>query len=315
MAHLSEPIRNTIKSAFELRPHEEVLIITDEPKLNIAKGFAEELKNEGAKVNTHILLDELRPYKQISHSLKAAIIESDLTIYLLKDIMEEKPFRSEIVRLGRKKGRVCMMPSVTEDILKRTLHVDYDELSSFVKNLSSRITGSEEVKIEDEKGTNLSFSLHGRHFEHDVGKITRAGGYGNLPAGEIITSPVEKTFNGVVHFNQISDFEPQKGYFKFKEGEVVEHKGIDPELEELMKKKRNRTIGEFGIGANPKAKASSNFLEAEKALGTIHFALGDSYGLGKNKSDYRFVFLLEKPTMVVNGEKIMDRGKFKVYLK
>ncbi|GAG46305.1 unnamed protein product, partial [marine sediment metagenome] len=37
-----------------------------------------------------------------------------------------------------------------------------------------------------------------------------------------------------------------------------------------------------------------NMLEAEKAIGTAHFAIGDSYGLGKNASKHHYDALVDK---------------------
>ena len=41
-----------------------------------------------------------------------------------------------------------------------------------------------------------------------------------------------------------------------------------------------RQLCELGIGTNEKATRYDNVLEAEKMLGTVHFALGDNAGFG-----------------------------------
>ena len=63
-------------------------------------------------------------------------------------------------------------------------------------------------------------------------------------------------------------------------------------------------IGEFGIGTNRGARICPNMLEAEKAFGTVHFAIGDSYGLGKNASKHHYDALVDKVTIRVNGREI-----------
>jgi leucyl aminopeptidase (aminopeptidase T) len=55
--------------------------------------------------------------------------------------------------------------------------------------------------------------------------------------------------------------------------------------------KTGRIIGEFGIG-------------------TVHFAIGDSYGIGKNKSRYHFDALVDKVTIRAKGKLIAKNGKF-----
>lgn len=51
-------------------------------------------------------------------------------------------------------------------------------------------------------------------------------------------------------------------------------------------------------------------LEAEKAFGTVHFAIGDSYGLGKNKSKWHFDALVEKVTLTAGRTTVIRDGKF-----
>lgn len=71
-----------------------------------------------------------------------------------------------------------------------------------------------------------------------------------------------------------------------------------------------KIIGEFGIGTNRNARITANMLEAEKAFGTTHFAIGDSYGLGKNSSRHHYDALVEKVTIKAKGKAIIRNGNF-----
>lgn len=309
---LSKPIGKTIRTAFNLSKEEGTLIITDEDKLPIAKAFADQIGKLGAQVNTYLLLEENRPYTELTHFLKHSINNVNLLIYMLRKIPEEKPFRIELVAEGRKHARVCMMPGVTEPMLERTLDVDHDELQEFTYRVMGFLKNGEKIHVTDVGGTDVSFSVKGREFQSNVGRVTRRGGYGNLPAGETFTAPVEDSFTGVIYFEEISDPDTKEGYLKFEQGEVVDHSDVSDELKRLLKKEENRVIGEFGVGTNPKAHPVPNFLEAEKARHTVHFAIGDSYGLGRNKSPHHIDFLVNKPTVTVDGDVLMENGKFKI---
>ncbi len=51
-------------------------------------------------------------------------------------------------------------------------------------------------------------------------------------------------------------------------------------------------------------------LEDEKAYGTVHFAFGDNSTFGgKTKAGIHLDVLVRKPTVYLDGEKIMDGGK------
>jgi leucyl aminopeptidase (aminopeptidase T) len=50
-------------------------------------------------------------------------------------------------------------------------------------------------------------------------------------------------------------------------------------------------------------------LEAEKAFGTAHFAIGDSYGLGKNKSKHHYDMLIDKVTIEADNKILIKKGR------
>jgi leucyl aminopeptidase (aminopeptidase T) len=58
------------------------------------------------------------------------------------------------------------------------------------------------------------------------------------------------------------------------------------------------------------AQITENMLEAEKAFGTAHFAIGDSYGIGKNSSSHHYDALVDKITIKAKGKHIAKGGKF-----
>lgn len=102
---------------------------------------------------------------------------------------------------------------------------------------------------------------------------------------------------------------------------ITVRKGFAEEFygkEALMLKKTLESVGlreafnlaEFGIGTNAQARISGNILEDEKAYGTVHFAFGDNSTFGgKIKAGIHLDVLVRKPTVYLDGEKIMDRGK------
>jgi leucyl aminopeptidase (aminopeptidase T) len=135
--------------------------------------------------------------------------------------------------------------------------------------------------------------------------------HGNLPAGECYTAPVEETFTGTIVISLIDD-KLGPGVMTFKQGKLVDFKGkgIAEVIETIGSDETGRIIGEFGIGTNKGARICPNMLEAEKAFGTVHFAIGDSYGIGKNKSKYHFDALVDKVTITAKGKTIAKNGKF-----
>jgi leucyl aminopeptidase (aminopeptidase T) len=170
-----------------------------------------------------------------------------------------------------------------------------------------------EVRVTNRFGTDITFSVKGRKWENDNGDISKKGMHGNLPAGECYTCPVERTFTGRIVFSLIDD-KIGRGEMIFEKGTLVDYKGkgIKEILKGIGKDPTGRIIGEFGIGTNRGAKICKNMLEAEKAFGTVHFAIGDSYGLGKNKSKFHFDALVDKVTLTAGSKTIIKGGRYLV---
>ena len=90
-------------------------------------------------------------------------------------------------------------------------------------------------------------------------------------------------------------------------GEGSEKLGI------LLANERNSTLGELGIGTNMAAILNGIILEDEKVYGTVHVAFGTntSFG-GTNKADCHMDGIILKPTLYLDGRKIIDHGEFLV---
>jgi leucyl aminopeptidase (aminopeptidase T) len=132
-----------------------------------------------------------------------------------------------------------------------------------------------------------------------------------LPAGECYTAPVEDTFTGTIVISVIDD-KLGRGVMEFEKGRLVKwtDKGVEAVIRNIGGDKTGMTIGEFGIGTNKNARITANMLEAEKAFGTAHFAIGDSYGLGTNSSRHHYDALVERVTIKAKGKVVIQNGKF-----
>jgi len=299
-----------INQALRLRKGEKYLLVTDTAKLEIAEALACQAKRAGAETTTYLMTETLRPITGPTRQFKELIRGADVTTYLLEGRFPEKPFRGFMVAEGAKHGRICMMPGITRDMMERLVAIDFSEMARFTRKVMRAVKDAA-IEIENAAGTRLAFSVAGRRWDADIGDISRKGVHGNLPAGECFTAPVEATFTGKIVIGLIDD-KMGPGEMTFKEGKLVGHKGAG--IAEVIKTVGDdptaRVIGEFGIGTNKGARISPNMLEAEKAFGTVHFAIGDSYGLGKNKSKFHFDALVDKVTIRANGKLIARNGKF-----
>ncbi len=299
------------KGALKVKPAEQVVLVTDSQKLRIAEALAFWFNHIRAETTTYLLIDPLRPMKKLTGLLKSMVGQADLTVCLLETQPDEKSFRRDLVDAALVRGRICMMPGITVSVMERLVNLNYGQLRELGKSLVERLSGAREVRVTNPLGTDVTFSVFGRRWLNDNGDISQRGLQGNLPAGECFTSPVEETFKGVIQFSLV-DSRVGKGMVRFKKGRVVDHKGksISDILDHIGRDAGGRVIGEVGIGTNMNARICNNLLEAEKAFGSVHFAIGDSAGLGPNKSKHHYDMLVEKATVVADGQVILKDGEF-----
>jgi aminopeptidase len=164
------------------------------------------------------------------------------------------------------------------------------------------------------KGTDLSFSVEGRTW--DV-----ADGHGNMPDGEIATSPVESTLDGSIYFDYpgvlggrlVHDIK-----LCWEQGKLVEVSSSTNQdfLQSVVKTDAGASlIGEFAIGTNPEVTHfCKDILIDEKIDGTIHIALGRAYPKvgGTNQSSIHWDIIKDmrqEGQIFLDGKLIYQNGK------
>jgi aminopeptidase len=163
----------------------------------------------------------------------------------------------------------------------------------------------------------LTFSIKGRSF-------INCDGEGNMPDGEIFTSPVEDTVTGWMESSFPAIYrgvDVGRVRLRFEEGRVVEaeaEKRQDYLNAMLDTDDGARRVGEFGIGTNEKIKTFiKNMLFDEKIGGTIHLALGASFpeSGGVNNSAIHWDLLCDMRdggTITADGEGVYESGRFRL---
>ncbi len=178
------------------------------------------------------------------------------------------------------------------------------------------LTAASEAVIEKD-GCRLTLALAGRDGVPSPGVYREKGKSGNLPSGEAYIAPLEDGSNGemIIDGSMVGvgklrtplHVTVREGRLRAITGEGSEKLGI------LTANERNSTLGELGIGTNMAAILNGIILEDEKVYGTVHIAFGTntSFG-GTNKADCHMDGIILKPTLYLDGRKIIDHGEFLV---
>ncbi len=163
-------------------------------------------------------------------------------------------------------------------------------------------------------GTDLTFSTAGRTW-------INSDGQNNMPSGEVFTSPVEDSAQGVVRFTYPALYQGQEveGVTLWMKDGYIEkweaRKGQDF-LDYIFTLPGTRRLGEAAIGTNYAIdRMTKNILFDEKIGGTIHLAIGQSYLQcgGKNESPIHWDLITDMTQggeIWADGEQIYQNGRF-----
>jgi len=180
--------------------------------------------------------------------------------------------------------RMASMPGVTEDMLLRLFTPGAaEQINRSTRRLAGRLEGARRVRVSTDSGTDLEFSFKGRKVYLDTGLYHEPGAFGNLPAGEISAAPVAASAAGkvVVDVAFAGLGAVENLVLEIEDGSLAAaHGPRSRDVLRFLSGPAERVLGEFGIGTNPLAKPCSITLEAEKAVGTVHFGFGDNRSFG-----------------------------------
>ncbi len=317
MTQLQKAAGVAVTRCMAVKPGETVLVITDQPRRKIGYALWEAAKRSGAEA----ILTEIIPRKIHSEEPPRAVAELMKSVDVVLAPTTKSLTHTDARREACSRGaRIATLPGITEEIMTRTLDADYQRIAQRSRKIASVLTKARRIQVTTPGGTDITMSVEGREGFADTGLYHQRGDFGNLPAGEAFLAPEEGSSQGVILVDgAIADLGLLKENIRLvvKDGFVTEILG-QTEAEELKAQlaplgKLAYNIAELGIGTNDKAILTGNVLEDEKAIGTVHLALGDNASMGgKITAPVHIDGILLRPTLKADGETIIEDGKLLV---
>ncbi len=314
MNKIDQAAQVVINRSLELKRQESLLIITDEPHLEIA----DRLLLAAAKKTKHVHLLRLHEdYLAKNHLCEAttAFMQSMNAVIALTNVsLSHLDGRREACRKG---VRFISMPGITSETFGRISLMDFEKTGRLSRKLKDILTIAKKATVTAPNGTNLTIMLASRKGYADTGLVNAPGAFSNLPAGEASIAPEENSLEGELVVDSGMGATPEDKTplcLTFKEGKVTRISGDDnaERLRRLLAPHGadGRKAGEFGIGANDAARISGYPLEDEKVLGTIHVALGNNLSFGgSNSAAIHLDGVVYKASVAIDGRKILENGK------
>ncbi|RKQ92839.1 leucyl aminopeptidase (aminopeptidase T) [Solirubrobacter pauli] len=296
-----------------VRAGERVAVLHNAAQRAIAAALADATRDAGAEVQVVEFATLERHGAEPPLEVAEAILRADACFAATDTSLSHTRARIAGTQRG---GRFASLPTVTDDIFRRTIPIDYALMKRRGAAIADLITRADTVRITSPQGTDVTLVVRGRDGRNDDGDLREAGAFGNLPAGEAYVSPVEVEGDGVIVFDGSI-----AGYGLLKEpvevvmagGRLVSASGeAGAWLERMLDSGGDggRRVAELGIGTNPAATLCGVVLEDEKLIGTAHIAFGSSAGIGGVvQSSVHIDSIMLEPTVEIAGETVVSGGR------
>ncbi len=289
---LTPGARNAVRVCLRIQPHEKVTVITDEACREIAASMVRQIEDVGAHFNAFVL-EELaqRPLAELPPAILEDMESSAVSIYAVQAQPNELRTRMQMTDVvNRRKMRHAHMVNIEKRIMLEGMRADFlkvDELSSKVWEMA---TAASSVRARTAAGTDITASLNKNYRWIKTSGIISPNKWGNLPGGEVFTTPgeVNGTFviDGVVGdylCAKYGDLREAPLTVRVERNRIVEAQSDNRDLqrdfwEYTHTDENSDRVGEFAIGTNIGLhRVIGNILQDEKLPG-IHMAFGNPYG-------------------------------------
>ena len=284
--------RNAVRVCLRIQPREKVTLITDRETQKIARSIASEVAELGAPCRLWTLEDHAaRPLLHMPQPVLDDLETSQVSVFAAQAQTGELASRMEMTAVvNRRRIRHAHMVNINRQIMLEGMRADFgrvDELSRRVWEMAGR---AQHVRAETPAGTRIQADLTSKYKWIKTSGIISPEKWGNLPGGEVFTTPEEVNgtyvVDGVVgdylcgkYGNLRSDpLSIRVEHNRVKEIHSDNHKLEDEFWRYTHTDQNSDRVGEFAIGTNIELKHVIGHILQDEKLPGIHIAFGNPYG-------------------------------------
>jgi leucyl aminopeptidase (aminopeptidase T) len=304
-------------------------LITDEYTREIASSIAAELEDLGCPYNAFVL-EEIakRPLVEMPAAVLADMETSQVSIFAVQVQRNELKSRMQMTDVvNRRKMRHAHMVNINRQIMLEGMRADFHAVDRISSRVLEMVSKAKTVTATTAAGTDLKADLNPEYRWLKTSGIISPDKWGNLPGGEVFTTPGE--VNGIFVIDGVvgdylcakyGDLKDNPLTIKVVGNRLVEAHSGNKELEQDFWKythtdENSDRVGEFASGTNIEVKdVIGHILQDEKFPG-IHIAFGNPYGEhtgAKWYSSTHIDVVGRKFDIWVDDQQIMKQGKFTI---
>lgn len=324
---LTPGAQNAVNVCLRIKPSEKVTVITDEATKEIAASIAHEIVKLGSPYRAWILEDLApRPLTDLPREIIDDLETSQVSIFAVQAQSNELGSRMQMTDVvNRQKIRHAHMININHQIMLEGMRADYLKVDRIGSKVFDIVRKAKHIRAKTAAGTDLIAELNPNYRWLKTSGIISPEKWGNLPGGEVFTTPkeVNGTFviDGVVGdwlCAKFGDLRESPLKIGIKGNRLTDAESDNRELRDDFWKythtdENSDRVGEFAIGTNIELKdVIGHILQDEKFPG-IHIAFGNPYGAHTGAEWYSSTHIDvvgRRFDIWVDDEQIMDQGKF-----
>ncbi|HEX6822138.1 MAG TPA: aminopeptidase, partial [Candidatus Sulfotelmatobacter sp.] len=280
---------NAVKVCLRIQPEERVCVITDEATSEIAASIVAELAKLGAPYHAWVLEEHAsRPLVDMPREILEDLDRSQVSIFAVQAQTNELRSRIQMTDVvNRRKIRHAHMVNINRQIMMEGMRADFQRVDRLSQKVVEMVRKASCIRATTAAGTNLIADLNPNYKWLKTSGIISPEKWGNLPGGEIFTTPGE--VNGIFVIDGVvgdylcakfGDLEQNPLTIRMRGNRLIEAHSENRELESDFWKythtdANSDRVGEFAIGTNIDLKhVIGQILQDEKYPG-IHIAFGN----------------------------------------
>jgi aminopeptidase len=319
---------NAIHTCLRLRPEERVTVITDRETLEIAAALVREIETVGAEHRTFVLEDYApRPLAGMPQEILDDLERSQVSLFAAQAHQGELPSRIAMTGVvNRRRIRHAHMVNIDRQCMVEGMRADFLEVDALSTRLVERARAARTIRVTSRAGTDFVAELAPHLKWLKTSGIISPDKWGNLPGGEIFTSPwdVNGRFvvDGVVGdylCRKYGDLRETPLTIEVRNARIASLECANPELVDEFRRytstdENSDRVGEFAIGTNiAVADVRGNILQDEKIPG-VHIAFGHPYAehTGQNWVSTTHIDCVapHEVTVWMDRDEVMRDGEF-----
>ncbi len=324
---LEKGAANAIHVCLRLQPNERMTLITDRASAEIAAALVYEIEKTGADYHVFVLEEYgARPHRDMPKAILEDLAQSQVSIYACATQTGELRTRMQMMDiLNPRRIRHGHMVNINRQIMVEGMCADFLAVDRLSQKLIEKCRRARRVTCRTAAGTDFVAEL-----SPDLKWVKTSGlivpeKWGNLPGGEIFTSPFNSNGRFVVD-GVVGDYLCQKYGDLAANPLTIEVKdnriaSLACANRELLKEfdaycrtdENSNRVGEFAIGTNLACTRIIGHILQDEKLPGIHIAFGHPYSehTGQQwKSTTHIDCVGRNFDIWLDDEQVMAGGKF-----